>query len=131
MWWHRSFRVSDAEEHEPDHAQDQDREAGGDKQESKYRRPGLSLPRFGWRFDDLALVLVLCCHGGLDFFRWRANSFGARCCWQRMISGDVPGLTPVVLVQVTSKGSGRHRGYRYSVARSLIRHPAATPLQLT
>jgi hypothetical protein len=58
--------ISDAEEHEPDHAEDQDREAGGDKQESKYRRPRLSLPRFGWRFDDLALVL--CCHGGLDFF---------------------------------------------------------------
>jgi hypothetical protein len=59
------FRGSDAEEHEPDHAQDQDREAGGDKQERKYRRPGLCLPRFGWRFDDLALLLW--CHGGLDF----------------------------------------------------------------
>jgi hypothetical protein len=61
-----AYRISGAEEHEPDDAEDQDREAGGDKQESKYRWPGLSLPRFGWRFDDLALVL--CCHGSLDFF---------------------------------------------------------------
>jgi hypothetical protein len=62
---------SDAEEHEPDHAENQDREASGDKQEGKYRRSRLSLPRFGWRFDDLVFVdlaLMLCCHGGLDFF---------------------------------------------------------------
>ena len=67
----RSFRVSDAEEYEPDHAEDQDRETGGDKQERKYRRARLRLPRFGWCFDDLVLVdltLMLCCHGGLDFF---------------------------------------------------------------
>ncbi|WP_213736756.1 hypothetical protein [Bradyrhizobium sp. dw_411] len=67
-----SFRApSDAEEYEPDHAEDQDRKTGGDKQKSKYRRPRLGLPRFGWRFDDLLLIdlaLMLCCHGGLDFF---------------------------------------------------------------
>jgi hypothetical protein len=85
----RSFRVSDAEEHEPDHTEDQDREAGGDKQKSEYRRPGLSLPRFGWRFDDLALVL--CCHGGLDFSMARQD-VRRKMSGQRMISDDVPGF---------------------------------------
>jgi len=52
---------SGAEEHEPDHTEDQYREAGGDDEESKHRRPRLGQPRFGWRFNDVALSL--CCHG--------------------------------------------------------------------
>jgi hypothetical protein len=58
--------TSGAEEHEPDHTEDQHSEAGGDKEESKYRWPRLGLPRFGWRFDDLALLS--CCHDDLDSF---------------------------------------------------------------
>ena len=66
----RSIRTSvrsGTEEDKPDHTEDQYREAGGDKEESKHRWPRLGLPRFGWRFDDRALLL-LSCHGGLDFF---------------------------------------------------------------
>jgi hypothetical protein len=58
--------TSSVEENEPDHTKDQHSEAGGDKEESKHRGSRLSLPRFGWRFDDLALLS--CCHGALDSF---------------------------------------------------------------
>jgi hypothetical protein len=61
---YRAFASSGAEEHEPDHTENQHRESGGDKEERKHRWPRLGLSRFGWRFDDLALLSR--CHGALD-----------------------------------------------------------------
>ena len=57
--------VSDTEEHEPEHAQDQDREAGGGYEQGEHRGARLGLPRFGRGFDDLTLLSR--CHAGLDF----------------------------------------------------------------
>src|ERR1700732_4220415 len=56
--------VSGTEEHEPEHAKDQDREAGGRHKESEHRWPRPGLPRLGRGFDDL--MLLSRCHAGLD-----------------------------------------------------------------
>lgn len=74
---------SGAEEYEPDHTEDQNREAGGDEEESEHRRPTLGLPRFGWRFNDV--VLLLCCHDALGSLMLRQ---GRRC-----VRRCVPGAT--------------------------------------
>ena len=90
----RSIRTSvrsGTEEDKPDHTEDQYREAGGDKEESKHRRPRLGLPRFGWRFNDAALLL--CCHDALGSLMLRQGllgALGAACREQRTISDDVP-----------------------------------------
>ena len=84
------------EEYEPDHAEDQYREAGGDEEESKHRRPRLGLPRFGWRFNNVALLL--CCHGALGSLMLRqvidvtkpGVAFGAAYREQRTVSDHVP-----------------------------------------
>ena len=58
---------SAAEEHEPNHAEDQHRQPGGDGKQREHRRSGLGLARLGRRFDDpIALALSRCCHGALD-----------------------------------------------------------------
>src|SRR5882672_10182117 len=54
---------SGAEEHKPDHAEDQHRQTGGYRQKGKHRRPGLGLTGFGRGFDDL--VVSSRCHGAL------------------------------------------------------------------
>lgn len=86
-----------AEKHEPDHTEDQYREAGGDEEQSKHRRPRLGLPRFGWRFDNVALLL--CCHGALGSLMLRqvldvttkpGGAFGTAYREQRTISDHVP-----------------------------------------
>ena len=46
---------SSAEEHEPDHAQDQDCQPGRNRQQRQHRRAGLGLARLGRGFDDLAM----------------------------------------------------------------------------
>src|SRR5581483_2902282 len=53
-----------AEEHKPDHCEDQDREPGRYRQQREHRRSRLGLPRLGGGFDDPA---VLCRrHGDLQ-----------------------------------------------------------------
>jgi hypothetical protein len=52
------------EEHEPDHAKDQDREPRGYRQEREHRRARFGLTGLGWGFDDLAMSLR--CH--MDLF---------------------------------------------------------------
>src|ERR1700676_1297471 len=56
-------RALGAEEHKPDHAQDQDRKSGRDAQKGEHRRPGLGLAGLGRGFDDLAMLSR--CHGAL------------------------------------------------------------------
>ena len=63
--------VSGTEEHEPEHAKDQDRETGGRHKESEHRWPRLGLPRLGRGFDDLTLLSR--CHAGLDSLMSRQN----------------------------------------------------------
>ena len=48
--------VSGTEDHEPEHAQDQDREAGGDYKQGEHRGTRLGLPRLGRGFDGLTLL---------------------------------------------------------------------------
>jgi hypothetical protein len=68
---------SGVEEHEPEHAKDQDRKAGGDGEKRENRRPRLGLARFGRGFNDLTLLPR--CHGGLDFLDGAPDPFsGAR-----------------------------------------------------
>jgi hypothetical protein len=55
---------SGAEEHEPDRAEDEDREPGRDGEEGKHRRPGLGLAGFGRGFDNLTILSR--CHGALS-----------------------------------------------------------------
>jgi len=55
--------ISGAEKHEPDDAEDQDREPGGSHQKRKHRRPGFGLTGLGRGFDNLAMSLP--CHGNL------------------------------------------------------------------
>jgi len=55
---------SDAEEYEPDDAEDQYRQPGGDSQESEHRGTRLGLADLGRGFDDL--MLLPGCHGALD-----------------------------------------------------------------
>jgi hypothetical protein len=50
-----NISASGAEEYEPEHAKDKDRQSGGSQQKGEYGRPGLGLPRFVWGFDDLTL----------------------------------------------------------------------------
>ncbi len=85
---------SGSEEREPDRAEDQYRKAGGDDKQSQHRRSRLGLPRFGRRFDDLALLSR--CHGALDFLCHAEAicSFGAGYRGQRVISDPVPALGP-------------------------------------
>src|ERR1700693_4137106 len=62
---------SGTEEHEPEHAEDQDSESGRRREQREYRGPGLSLARLGWGLDDPTLF-SRCCHGGLKCLA-RAN----------------------------------------------------------
>src|SRR5260370_31617721 len=76
-----AFLRSGTEEYEPDHTKDQYREAGGDKEESKHRWTRLGLPCFGWRFNDVALLLF--CHDSLDPLMLPhrlLDAFAACCC---------------------------------------------------
>jgi len=54
---------SDAEEHEPHNAEDQDRKPGGSRQQREHRRTRLGLARLGRGFDNPAISF--CCHRGL------------------------------------------------------------------
>jgi hypothetical protein len=80
--------VSGMEEREPEHAQDQNREAGGGYEQGEHRGARLGLPRLGRGFDDLTLLSR--CHAGLDFLDV-AGVLDAMS-RQRRISDDVPGL---------------------------------------
>lgn len=77
--------VSGTEEHEPEHAQDQDREAGGGYEHGEHRGARLGLPRLGRGFDGLTLRSR--CHAGLDLLDV-ARMLDARCqgnaCFQMM-----------------------------------------------
>jgi hypothetical protein len=84
--------VSGPEEHEPEHSQDQDRKAGGDREQGEHRRPRLGLPRFGRGFDGL--MVLSRCHAGLDCLDV-APDFWREISWQRMISDDVPGFAAI------------------------------------
>ena len=68
--------ASGTEEHEPEHAQDQDGEAGGGYEQGEHRGARLGLPRLGRGFDGLTLLSR--CHAGLDFLG-AARDFAARC----------------------------------------------------
>lgn len=63
--WTSSF--SGAEERKPDDTQDQDRKAGGDRQEREHRWSGFGLPRLGRRLNDLTFLLRR--HGSLNLHR--------------------------------------------------------------
>jgi hypothetical protein len=76
------------EEREPEHAQDQNREAGGGYEQGEHRGARLGLPRLGRGIDDLTLLSR--CHAGLDFLDV-AGVLDAMS-RQRRISDDVPGL---------------------------------------
>ena len=84
---------SGAEEHEPDHAQDQHRKPGRDREKGKHRRPGLGLAGFGRGFDDLIVPSAL---------PWGPRFLGvaAMPALRRHLSkathdhADVPGLEP-------------------------------------
>src|SRR6185295_13152053 len=112
--------ASGAEEREPDHAENQDREARRDGQQREHRRSGLGLARLGRGFDDLPVLFG--CHGALDSqeFRMPCGTVHPK---QRVMGADVPGFC----------------GLRYPVAASLspagpsqdpiVEHAATLPRQ--
>src|SRR3984893_8193392 len=61
---HPAIASSGAEEHEPDHAQDQYRKPGRDCKESENRWAGFGLAGLGRGFDDLTMLSG--CHAALD-----------------------------------------------------------------
>jgi hypothetical protein len=67
---------SGAEERKPDDAQDQDRKAGGDRQQREHRRSGLGLSRLGRGLNDLTFSLR--CHGSLNLHRSPARESNAQ-----------------------------------------------------
>jgi hypothetical protein len=85
-------RSSGAEEHEPEHGQNQYGKAGRDHEQSEHRRPRPGLPRFGRGFDDLTLLSR--CHAGLDFLDV-APDFWREMPGQRVISVDVPAFAAI------------------------------------
>jgi hypothetical protein len=108
---------SGAKEHEPHHAENQYRKAGGDEEERKHRRPGLGLPRFGRRFDDLAVLSR--CHADLDFpdVKYRRSFSGATYRRQRVILDDVPDVGAAMQGRVTSDQDAAVSAAAFSPAR--------------
>src|SRR5947209_16747322 len=86
--------LSGTEEHEPDHGKDQDRKPGRDREQRKYRRPGLALACFGRGLDD-PMSLFGGCHGPLNARHAATDDRHVRAIkyrGQRAIRVDVPGL---------------------------------------
>jgi hypothetical protein len=82
---------SGAEEREPDHAEDQHRQPGRDREERKHRRAGLGLAGFGRGFHDLTTFSRCQCCPRFPVVRERLAASRPR--MQRLIGDDVPALT--------------------------------------
>jgi hypothetical protein len=120
-------KVSGAEEHEPDRAQDQYCETRRDSEEGKHRRAGFALACFGRDFDDL--IMSSRCHGALDSLmslKTPVSSCGIMCRRKRMIPDDVPGFRAPAMPRRSARRSAGQRSCRLRLTPPIPDHAVPT-----